>query len=90
MSDKVPCDLCGDPVDLGDYAIYHQATGIGMCSDCYFHELAVGHGKRDWDRRVELAEALFEADDLAEYFHDKWVDEVRLQELDEQGEKEGH
>lgn len=86
MSDnEIPCEYCGEPVEVSEYHIYRQATGDGICSDCYFTEMARGKFKRDTDRRVALAEA----EALADYYEDKWLEEVRLPELDQQFEAEG-
>jgi hypothetical protein len=84
---ELPCEFCGNPVELSDYHIYRQATGDGICPDCYAHEMTV-KGHKDWDKRVELAEALEEADDLADYIEGQYID-LRCKELDIQHDTEG-
>ena len=80
---ETACDLCGDPVEMSDYEIYRQATGTGMCVDCYFHEMTL-KAHKGWDKRVALAEAT----DLVDYLEESHA-EMRLRELDKQFEAEG-
>ena len=81
---ELPCEFCGNPVELSDWVVYREATGDGICGDCYMIEWSRGKFPRGTDARVGVMEqALEEADDLATY-----LDE-RLRELDEQYEAEG-
>ena len=82
----LPCNYCGQPVELSDYSIYQRAVGEGVCGDCYLHEQIYGHRfNGDTDRRV----ALEEIKDLNQYYEDKWNEETVLRELDSQFEREG-
>jgi hypothetical protein len=80
---ELPCEFCGNPVELSDYHIYRQATGDGICRDCYAHEMTV-KGHRDWDKRVALAEV----DALVNYIEGRYAD-LRCRELDIQHDTEG-